>query len=49
MNKVNSRLNQTDIFHRKNIKIIDKIEFENNTIFDYPLLLGKIKIWSIYS
>lgn len=49
MNKVNSRLNQTDTFHRKNIEIIDKKEFENNTIFDYPLLLGKIEIWSIYS
>ena len=43
MNNGNSGLNQTDVFHLKNIEIIDKIELEDNTIFDHPILLGKIK------
>ena len=43
MNNGNSGLNQTDVFHLKNIEIIDKIELEDNTIFDHPILLGSIK------
>ena len=43
MNNINSGLNQTDVFHTKNIEIVNKIEFEDNTIFDHPILLGKIK------
>ena len=43
MNNANSGLNKINLFHKKNIEITDKIELENNEIFDHPILLGKIK------
>ena len=43
MNNANNGLNKINVFHMKNIEITDKIELENNEIFDHPILLGKIK------
>ena len=43
MNNANSGLNQTDVFHLKNIEITEKIKLDDNTIFDHPILLGKVK------
>ena len=42
INNANNELNKTDVFHLKNIEIIDKIELEDNTIFEHPILLGKL-------
>ena len=43
MNKANTELNKHGVFHVKNIEINEKIEFNNNKIFDHPILFGKAK------
>ena len=43
MNNANTGLNVKGVFHMKNIKIEETIEFKNNKIFDHPILIGKTK------
>ena len=43
MNNANSELNKTDVFHLKNIEVTEVVKLDNNTLFDHPILLGKIK------
>ena len=43
MNKSYSGLNTLGVYYYKNIEITDRIEFDNNRIFDHPILFGKAK------
>ena len=43
MNNAQSNLDILDVYHYKNIEIIEKMDFTNNRIFDHPILFGIAK------
>ena len=43
LNNADSGLNKYGVFHYKGISISDELKFDDNKIFDHPIIFGKIK------